>query len=61
MVRRGSGFKKQPNELHQKNLENLHKVNPFEHIRKMQLNKIRIKNATKWDVVDYDDKLVAKA
>ena len=39
------------NEEQQKNLD---KVNPFEHIRTMTLNKIKISNARKWDVAKYD-------
>ena len=30
-------------------------VDPFEHIRQMQLNKIRINNFKKWDVAKYDE------
>ena len=35
-------------------MENLRRVNPFEHIRKMQLNKIRINDALNWDVAKYE-------
>lgn len=35
--------------------ENLRKIDPFEHIRNMQLNKIRINNSTKWDIAKYDE------
>ena len=34
--------------------ENMKRVDPFEHIRQMQLNRIRINNPTKWDVAQYD-------
>ena len=33
----------------------LNNVDPFEHIRQMQLNKIRINNFMKWDVAKYDE------
>jgi hypothetical protein len=37
-------------------MENLTKVpNPYDHIRSLQLNKIRICNARKWDVAKYDE------
>lgn len=36
-------------------MKNLNNVDPFEHIRQMQLNKIRINNFTKWDVAKYDE------
>ena len=35
--------------------DHLFNIDAFEHIRQMQLNKIRIQNATKWDVAKYDE------
>ena len=35
--------------------QNHNKVDPFEHIREMQLNKIRINNFRKWDIAKYDE------
>lgn len=40
--------------FYEKQMENLRRVNPFEHIRKMQLNKIRINDALNWDVAKYE-------
>ena len=31
------------------------KINPFQHIRQMMLNKIKINNAQQWDVAQYDE------
>ena len=39
-------------------MDNFNQIDPFEHIRKMQLNKIRINNAKDWDVAKYDQFVV---
>ena len=40
--------------FHERQMDNLQRINRFEHIRKMQLNKIRIDNATNWDVAKFE-------
>ena len=37
-----------------KQIENYQNINKFEHIRVMQINKIRINNARDWDVAKFD-------
>lgn len=43
-----------PTGFEEQQMNNIKSISPFEHIRTMQLNKIRINNAFDWDVAKYE-------